>query len=152
MTDPNPLAGEPGYLTWLAVGRSHHKCHRALNARLASLDLSLAQHEVLVGIAQRPGATQNQISRRLFVVKSNVSALIAKLEARGLVRREASAEDSRVKRLFLTEAGDALVRESFRLQTEVVNAMMAPLTPEEIEATRDVMERVGRALDALDGD
>jgi len=151
MNDPNPLAGHPGYLTWLEVGRSHQKCQRALNARLGTLDLSLAQHEVLVRIAQRPGVSQSEVSERLIVVKSNVSALLAKLEGRGLVRRATDDEDSRVKRLYLTAEGDALVTTSMRLQAEIVAAMMAPLSEDEIALTRDIMLRVGEALDHLEG-
>ncbi len=144
------LAKVRGFDVWLEVGRTNLKCHRALNTLLASVDLSLAQHEVLVMIRTFSGLTQKELSERLLVVKSNVSALIKKLEARGLVRREPDPHDSRNKRLSLTAAGERLVQRSFALQNRVVRAMTEVMTDEELTWTRDVMRRVGTALDELE--
>ena len=138
-----------GFDTWLAVGRTNLKVHRALNLLLAELDLSLAQHEILVTIHHYSGLTQRDLSDRLLVVKSNATALLKKLEARGLVRRTADRDDSRVKRLSLTRAGEALVRQSFAVQTRVIKAMAAVMSDTELEQTADLMGRVGEAIDRL---
>ena len=138
-----------GFDTWLEVGRTNLKVHRALNLLLGELDLSLAQHEILVTIRRHPGLTQRELSDRLLVVKSNATALLKKLEARGLVRRVPDPDDSRVKRLNLTRAGEALVQQSFAVQTRVIKAMAAVMSDDELEQTADLMGRVGDAIDQL---
>ena len=141
-----------GFETWLIVGRTNLQVHRALNRALAEVDLSLAQHEILVAIWQNSGLTQKQLSEKLLVIKSNVSALIKKLETRGLVLRTPDPGDTRNKRLTLTPAGVTLVRRSFALQNRIVDAMAAVMTDEELVMISDVMRRVGKAIAALERD
>ena len=138
-----------GFDTWLTVGRTNLKVHRALNLLLGELDLSLAQHEILVTIRRHSGLTQRELSDRLLVVKSNATALLKKLEARGLVQRSADPEDSRIKRLRLTPAGDALVCQSFAVQTRVIKAMVGVMSDAELDHMDDVMQRVDKAIDRL---
>ncbi len=136
-----------GFDVWLAVGRTNLKVHRALNLMLDRVDLSLAQHEILMTILNNSGLTQKQLSDRLFVVKSNVTAMIRKLEARGLVQRQTDPQDSRNKRLSLTPAGEKLVHQSFALQNQVVKAMTSVMTNAELQQMADVMARVTKAID-----
>ena len=138
-----------GFDTWLTVGRTNLKVHRALNQLLGELDLSLAQHEILMTIRRHSGLTQGELSERLLVVKSNATALLKKLEARGFVRRSRDSSDSRIRRLSLTGTGNALVEKSFTIQTRVVRAMASVMTDDELERMDDVMRRVGNAIDGL---
>jgi len=138
-----------GFDGWLEVGRTNLKVHRALNQTLGQLDLSLAQHEILMSIWQKSGITQKQLAENLLVVKSNVSALIKKLEARGLVHRDCDPCDTRNKCLSLTETGKRLVTKSFERQNRIIDAMASVMSDEELQSTGEVMTRVGKALDPL---
>ncbi len=149
MSSPKQLREPHGYDTWLTVGKTNLKVHRALNLLLGELDLSLAQHEILLTIRRYPGLTQRELSEKLLVVKSNATALLKKLEARGLVDRVTDAHDSRVKRLSLTHAGNELVERSFALQSEVVKAMVSVMTDDELDVMDDIMRRVGGAVDEV---
>jgi len=140
-----------GFDVWLTVGKTNLKVHRALNQSLAELELSLAQHEILMSVWQKPGMTQKQLAENLLVVKSNVSALIKKLEGRGLVHRDCDPRDTRNKCLVLTEAGRKLVQQSFERQNKIVDAMASVMSDEELETIGEIMARVGEALDALAG-
>ena len=150
MTLQKQLRKTRGFDIWLLVGRTNIKVHRALNAMLAKVDLSLAQHEILVNIHRDSGLTQKALAEKLLVVKSNISALLKKLEVRGLVRRAPDPEDSRNNQLSLTRRGEALVQESFALQNPVIKAMASVMSDEELEQLGDVLERVGNALAQLD--
>jgi DNA-binding MarR family transcriptional regulator len=138
-----------GFDVWLAVGRTNLKVHRALSQSLSELELSLAQHEILLAIWQKSGITQQQLAENLLVVKSNVSALLKKLEARGLVHRDCDPSDTRNKCLNLTEAGRQLVQQSFERQNKIVAAMASVMTDEELQRTGETMSRVSKALDPL---
>lgn len=138
-----------GFDVWIEVGRTNLQVHRVLNLLLGELDLSLAQHEILVAIRNRPGQTQQELSNRLMLVKSNASALIKKLEARGLVRRAPDPADTRNKRVRLSRAGQALVQKSFAVQNRVIRAMADVMSDAELEQTQAIMRRVRAAIEEL---
>jgi DNA-binding MarR family transcriptional regulator len=138
-----------GTQAWLAVVRAYNLCDAVMTARMAELGVRIAEHEVLANLATAPGITQQQLAGRCFVAKSGISMLLAQMEARGWVRREADAADARVKRLQLTLAGEALASKTLAAQAEVVRAMVAGDSDAELDQVRDSMHRVSQRLEAL---
>ena len=144
-TPRSKLAG----LAWLAVVRAYNLCDAVMTARLAELGLRVGEHEVLGNLATLPGITQQQLAARCFVAKSGVSMLLTQMQAHKLVRREVDAADARVRRLFLTPAGQKLAQLTLQIQSEVVAAMAEPVSNAELDAVADVMQRVSVQLEAL---
>src|SRR5215468_6360590 len=85
----------------------------------AEFDLSPAQCHVLHLIEPDQPVPMGQIAESLACDASNVTGLVDRLEARGLVRRQPSAGDRRVKALELTPAG-------VRLRSTVFERMTRP--------------------------
>lgn len=85
--------------------------HR-LQAALARFDLSVAKYGVLRALASagRPLALSD-LAARLTCVRSNITQLVDRLEAEGLVKRVDDPEDRRSVRAELTEKGHRLERE-----------------------------------------
>jgi DNA-binding MarR family transcriptional regulator len=74
-------------------------------------DLSPSQFNILnLLYDQLDGCTQIELSRSLIMHRSNVTGLVDRLEARGLVQRHDSARDRRAYRVVLTPAGRKLVQ------------------------------------------
>jgi DNA-binding MarR family transcriptional regulator len=67
--------------------------------------LSSAQCHVLHLLEPDRSIPMGRIAESMACDASNVTGLIDRLESRGLVRRQSSAEDRRVKALVLTPAG-----------------------------------------------
>ena len=74
----------------------------------AELQLSPAQCHVLHLIEPGRPIPMGRLAETLACDASNVTGLVDRLEARGLVRRRPSAEDRRVKVLDLTPTGSRL--------------------------------------------
>jgi DNA-binding MarR family transcriptional regulator len=74
----------------------------------AALDLSPAQCHVLHLIEPGRPIPMGQLAETLACDASNVTGLVDRLESRGLVRRQPSAADRRVKVLNLTPTGSQL--------------------------------------------
>jgi DNA-binding MarR family transcriptional regulator len=74
----------------------------------AELDLSPAQCHVLHLIEPDRPVAMGDLAETLACDRSNVTGLVDRLEARGLVRRRPSDEDRRVKVLILTPTGSRL--------------------------------------------
>ncbi|MCX7552547.1 MarR family winged helix-turn-helix transcriptional regulator [Marinicella sp. S1101] len=139
-----------GHASWLSVVKCYLKCQKVMNSKLAALNLTAAQHELLMNINHKPGSSQQQISDRLLVVKSNTSALLKKLHNRGLIERKRNPEDGRNHQLYLTAKGEAKLAQSMQVQITVVQAMTAVLSDREIQANLELMTRVYDALHQID--
>lgn len=104
-------------------------------AQLAELDLTLPQALVLRRL-QAP-APMHEIAGRLGCKASNVTGIVDRLEARGLVRRQTPKGDRRVKQIALTAAGETL-----RRQVEApMSSMPDALSDSDRLALRDLLRR-----------
>jgi DNA-binding MarR family transcriptional regulator len=103
-----------------------------LPAVAAEFDLSAAQCHVLHLIEPDRPVPMGRIAEALACDASNVTGLIDRLESRGLVRRQASKSDRRVKVLELTPAG-------IRLRSTVLERMTRP--PESLDRLSTVEQR-----------
>src|SRR5436190_17363549 len=90
-----------------------------LPALASSFELSPAQCHVLHLIEPDRQIPMGRLAEALACDASNVTGLVDRLEARGLIRRLPSKGDRRVKVLELTPAGT-------RLRSTVVERMTAP--------------------------
>ena len=108
----------------------------------AEFDLSPAQCHVLHLIEPNQPVAMGQIAESLACDASNVTGLIDRLESRGLVRRQPSSGDRRIKVLELTQAGA-------RLRSIVMERMTQP--PEilgrlSVEEQRELVRILKRLL------
>ena len=62
-----------------------------------------------------PGIRQTEITNRIFAEPNTVTAMVTLLEKRGILRRKLSPKDKRVRQLFLTPHGQAVMH---RLSTD----------------------------------
>jgi DNA-binding MarR family transcriptional regulator len=76
------------------------------------LRLRPVEYTVLTLIAENPGGAAARLARALAVTPPHITALLDRLQARGLVQRKASDVDRRAQVLSVTRAGAALVREA----------------------------------------
>ena len=67
------------------------------------------QYAALQTVRNSPGLDQRTLARSIGFDTSTIASVIDRLEARGLMQRNASAEDRRVRRLTLTADGEALL-------------------------------------------
>jgi DNA-binding MarR family transcriptional regulator len=67
------------------------------------------QYAALNKVARTPGVDQRTLARSIGLDTSTIASVIDRLEARGLMQRQASPEDRRVRLLALTDAGHELL-------------------------------------------
>lgn len=102
----------PGFLLW----RTTLRWQRAMAAALKPLGLTHVQFVLLVSLwwLDRQGArpSQRELAGHAGTDVMMTSQVLRALEAKGLVVRDADAQDARRRRLAVTERGAALARES----------------------------------------
>jgi len=138
-----------GTKTWLATVRAYNLCDAVMSARLAEIGLRMGEHELLANLSLVPGITQQELAARCFVAKSGVSMLLTQMEAKALVMRQVDATDARVRRLFLTSAGEKLAAKTLKVQSDVVSAMVEGAIEVELAIVTAVMQRAAVRLEAL---
>jgi MarR family transcriptional regulator, organic hydroperoxide resistance regulator len=136
----------PRFRNWIAVAKVHVLVEKAMAAGLQPLGLKLVQYDILAAIFRFPGLTQQALADKLVVGRSNMSMLLPRLIADGVVERRGDPGDARVKRLHLTGRGEALTRQAMQVQVGVIEGMMEALSAAECETLGDMMRRVGRYM------
>lgn len=102
----------PRYEALLQLLRTAESLWNASRIFFGRWDLSSSQFNVLnVLEGQREGYSQTELSRHLLMHRSNVTGLVDRLQARGLVRREENPADRRSYRVVLTPTGRKLLRQ-----------------------------------------
>ena len=120
--------------------------------RLKDSDLGQNHHRYIFCICRHPGISQEELSRRVYINKSNVTRHLTYLESKGYVERRQSEEDKRVTLVFPTEkAYDALpmLREIVHDWNEMLTE---EFTPEEKELFASLIERAAKKASDLIGD
>jgi DNA-binding MarR family transcriptional regulator len=126
-------------LGWL-IKRVQHRHHRALDANLARLGVSVVQWNALREIDRNPSFSQHQLAERTFNSDQAFGALLGRLQGRGLVVRRRGFGRASLHRL--TPEGAALLREGHEILRAELAASFAPLGEEEREALAFLLTRV----------
>jgi DNA-binding MarR family transcriptional regulator len=95
------------------------------------IGLTPIQWSVLVNTLQRPGLDQSSLSREIYIDTSTVNGVVDRLEARGLIQRRASPVDRRLRLLYVTEQGQAVLEEATATVIETQGWLLEPLSPKE---------------------
>ncbi len=85
------------------------------------------QYAALQTVGQTPGIDQRTLARTIGFDTSTIAGVIDRLESRGLMQRDASAEDRRVRLLKLTGEGHALLEALVPYVLRAQERMLAPL-------------------------
>ena len=118
-----------------------------VGGELARLGLSFAQAHALRLLDPEEPLPMSALAERLFCDASNVTGIADRLEARGLVRRQSSEGDRRVKALTITPAGTKLRKQVMELMSQPPDAIAA-LSEADQRALRDILARAVTHLHA----
>jgi DNA-binding MarR family transcriptional regulator len=103
-----------------------------VESRLVTLGLSLPKLAALHHLAAAGGSMPlGQLAERLSCVKSNITQLVDRLEADGLVTREADSGDRRSRLAVITASGQKAYLEGTRLQQQAEKEVFSGLSDDE---------------------
>lgn len=106
---------------------------------------TLPRFDVMAALwRKRDGVTMSELSRLLLVSNGNATAVVDRLEADGLVRREAEDGDRRRIRVRLTPEGLAAFEVMALGHEAEVDAIFGQLSETDLDTLRDILSRAGR--------
>lgn len=124
----------------LSVKRLQMRHHRAANAGLAALDITLVQWDALRHLDENPDASLHDLAQLTFQTDQSFGALAGRLIERGLIERVPGP--GRAVHHRLTAKGLALRRAGDQIVDGVVARSFAPLTPAELQTFDDLLIRL----------
>ena len=129
----NEEAGEAEAVrVWFHLIRLETRMRIAVADRLRRLGLSVPQCDVLTTLTEKEGLSQQTLAERLYVTKGNISGLIDRLVAAGLVERRPIAADKRQHAIYLTPAGRAAAEKAIACQRSFVAETIGRLPPSKL--------------------
>ena len=113
---------------------------------LETIGVGSGQHFFLHLIQRYPGITQNEVSRITDIDKATAAKGLAKLEQRGYLRRIPDQDDRRIRRLYLSEAGEAVMPQIEATLRRVTEVCSTDLSSEELEELFGLLDKVEASL------
>ena len=128
--------------TWLRLLHGYALIERELRRAVAA-HCTFPQFDVLNQLdRERAGLTFVELSRRLLVTAGNLTGIVDRLHAEGLVRRSVHPADRRAFRLTVTPKGRRLVRRAQRRPHRALTALLAEVPARELRQLRRLLDRL----------
>lgn len=143
----------PQHRALLALLRTSNAIWDASRVFFSTWGLTAAQFNLMNLLAEAGvGRTQSELGRELLTHRSNVTGLVDRLEARGLVKRSDSGRDRRSWRVALTPEGRKLmdrVRPKYRAAAAVLTSGWSNQRAAEVESA---LAQLAGAVSAMAGE
>jgi DNA-binding MarR family transcriptional regulator len=112
------------------IRRLQQQSTQVFQARMqaAGFDLTSVQFAALDAIAQQPGIDQASLAATISFDRATIGGVVDRLEQKGLVQREVSAQDRRARLLQLTPEGEQLLAACHPVVQALQAEILAPLT------------------------
>jgi DNA-binding MarR family transcriptional regulator len=118
------------------------------NARMAHLELNVAQFGLLAAVAKMPGSTLSAIGEAMLLDDSTMARNLTVLERRGLIEAE-GGRGRGGKQVRLTREGERLFGEAARIWKRTNQKLAAELQSDELAAGRTFLRGLGEASERL---
>ena len=133
-----------------AMHSTYRAWRQALDRRLKYLGVSQASWMTIAVAAKSPAPlSQSELADALGVEGATMVAMVDRLVKAGLVVREPSTTDRRVKRVVLTQAGNLLYE---RVRAEAAafrKELLADMEPKKLLAATEILEGLQNLIDSL---
>jgi len=135
--------GDSGRSGLFAVLHAANALEARVEERLADAGLSLPKLAALHQLSQAGDSLPlGQLAERLACVKSNVTQLVDRLEADGLVVRAADPNDRRSRLAVLTDSGKTAYARGSQIQQQTEREIFGALSKEESSALHSLLAKI----------
>ena len=107
-----------------------------------AFDLTPVQYAALIAIHTHPGIDATRLSAVIAFDRSTLGSVIERLQAKDFVERKPAPEDKRIKLLYLTKSGAAILREIIPAVERAQARMLEPLKPADRKTLMGLMSQL----------
>ena len=135
---------------FVVLSRAFASVARHAEADVARHGLTIAEFAILEALYHKGPQLLGEVQRRILVSSGGISFLVDRLEAKGLVERQACEEDRRARYAVLTRQGEALIKRIFPEHAKRIGRAMSGLSKADRLAATRLLRTLGRAAAELD--
>ncbi len=119
----------------------HHAIKKDCDSMLREIDLTFSQFDVLMYLLNNQDKAHNQrdIEKEFMIKNPTVTGILNRLEAKGFIRRAASQDDARYKKIILTEKSRQIEKKVHKNGDRIEERLTQGISPGE-------KEQLGRLL------
>lgn len=126
---------------------SYNDISRSINPKgLLKINLTTAQIKLLTCFSDKDEHTMTALSRSLAVSMPTMTAMVDRLEAANMVKRERDTDDRRVVRVRLTTAGKKELEKLVQIRRSEMEKILRYLTEDEMKNFLVSIEKVAQLL------
>jgi len=129
--------------TYIKFIRAGESVKSRIDQQNTIADLNPSQFGTLEMIYHLGPLTQKDIGQKLLISKSNVVAVIDKLEQRGLAKRQRSLEDRRCIFIHLTDEGREKIEKILPVHVQAITQEMNRISTEEQQELGRICRKLG---------
>ena len=100
---------------------------------IKSLGLTMTQFDVIATLGNQLPMSCKELGEKTLVTKGTLTGVLERLEAKGLILRQANSEDARSQLIGLTSEGQSLFEKIFPEHLEFLNKAFQKLSPDELK-------------------
>ncbi|TWO67697.1 winged helix DNA-binding protein [Caenimonas sedimenti] len=128
----------PGHL----IRRAHQVAVAIFMEETSDFEVTPVQFAILNTLIEAPGEDQVTLARNVAFDAATFGSVIARIESRGWVRREADAADKRRKLLWVTPEGEEAAQRMKRAVAKAQSRILGPLEAAEREQLLRLLQRL----------
>ena len=123
------------------------KLHRTRsNQLMAEAGIHSGQDLLLYFLSKEDGQTVSSLVEKLCNQHATLFNMVARMEANGMVKKGKDAEDRRISRVYITEAGRRAYARVQSIWEEVEERCLMDLGPEQRETLLTLLQKVQKNL------
>ena len=135
--------------TWLVMLRALQAVHHLALPPILKAGLGDSDFRVLEVLLHKGPMPVNAIGPKVDLNPGSVSVAVDRLYKKGLVSREESDSDRRVRTVSLTAKGRRVFVPIFRQHAALIKRAFQDVSPEEQRQMEEVLKRIGRRAEEL---
>ena len=122
-----------------------------IDRALKPVGITRSQWWVLSFLGRRDGMTQTALAADLDLTKVAVGGLLDRMETAGFIERRADQRDGRIRRVYLTSAGNRFLATIRANIEQAEQQILADISEDDLETTARTMRQIKKTLRSLAG-
>ncbi len=118
------------------------KLNDAYDTKMKPLALTRSQWRVMAYVSRTPGISQTELAASVECSRMAITSLLDRMQVKDLVERREFKGDRRVRSVYLTSKGEALVRGMNRTAGQVLKEVFANISEEEISQLQKILQTI----------
>ena len=109
------------------------KLNDAYDLNMKPLSLTRSQWRVMAYVSRSPGISQSALAETIECSRMAITGLLDRMQSKDLVERRAVKDDRRMRAVFLTNKGEALVKQMNKTAKGVLEGVFAGASQRDLE-------------------